>query len=223
MDTWTPKTKLGKQVKSGEITSIHEILNKGLKIIESEVVDFLVPGLRNDLMKIGQSKGKFGGGARRPFRRTQKKVREGARNTYTYLAIVGDGNGFIGIGKGSSRESRGARNRAVINAKRNIKYIARGCGDWECGCKTTHSLPFVTEGKSASVRVILKPAPKGTGLVLSDEGKKILELVGIKDAWSETHGESRTRMNYAYAVVDALANIKNTKVPEKYIEHGGVK
>ena len=223
MDTWIPKTKLGKMVKSGEISSIHEILSKGLKIIEPEVVDTLVPGLRTDLMKIGQSKGKFGGGARRPFRRTQKKVREGSRNTYTYLAVIGDGNGFVGIGKGSSRESMQARLRAVINAKRNIKYVFRGCGDWECGCKTTHSLPFKSEGKVGSVRVVLKPAPKGTGLVLSDEGKKILKLVGIKDAWSETYGESRTRMNYAYAIVSALGNIKATKIPEKYLVHGGVK
>lgn len=222
MDTWIPKTKLGRLVKSGEIKSINEVLDSGTKIIEAEVVDALLPGLRSELIRIGQAKGKFGGGQRRPFRRTQKKVREGARNKYTYLAIVGDGNGYIGIGKGSSRESLLARQRAMINAKRTIKYIFRGCGDWECGCRTTHSLPFVVEGKSASVRILLKPAPKGTGLVISDEGKKILDIVGIKDAWCETHGESRTRMNYAYAVVDALSQVKRTKIPEKYVKHGGV-
>ncbi|MBR9689467.1 MAG: 30S ribosomal protein S5 [Candidatus Altiarchaeota archaeon] len=209
-------------VKSGEITSINEILNRGLKIIEPEVVDMLIPGLKSDLIKIGQAKGKFGGGQRRPFRRTQKKVREGSRNTYTYLSIIGDGNGYIGIGKGSSRESMLARQRALINAKRNIQYVFRGCGDWECGCKTTHSLPFTVEGKSASIRMVLKPAPKGTGLVIGDEGKKMLKLVGIKDAWSETYGETRTRINYAYALFDALKNIKRTKIPEKYMKMGGV-
>ena len=222
VDTWVPKTRLGKMVKSGEIQSIDEILDKGLKIIEPEVVDILLPGLKTELINIGQSKGKFGGGARRPFKRTQKKVREGARNTYTYLAVIGNGNGYVGIGKGSSRESVKARQSALINAKRNLFRISRGCGDWECGCKTTHSLPFIVKGSSGSVRVVLKPAPKGTGLVMGDEAKKILELAGIRDTWSETYGETRSRINFAYAVIDALQSIRQTKIPEKYIKHGGV-
>ena len=222
METWIPRTRLGKMVKAGEIQSIDEILDRGMKIIEPEVVDTLLPGLRSELVNIGQSKGKFGGGQRRPFKRTQKKVREGARNKYSYLAVVGNGNGYIGMGKGSSRESVKARQLALINAKRNIVRIFRGCGDWECGCRTTHSLPFVVEGKAGSVRVVLKPAPRGTGLVIGDEGKKILELAGIRDVWAETYGETRSRINYAYAIMDALKKIRRVKIPEKYVKHGGV-
>ena len=223
METWIPKTRLGKEVKEGEIKTIDEILDKGIKIIEPEIVDALLPDLKTELIKIGQAKGKFGGGQRRPFRRTQKKVREGSRNKYTYLAVIGNGNGYIGLGKGSSRESMLARQRATIDAKRNITKVFRGCGDWECGCRTTHSVPFTVEGKSGSVRVMLKPAPRGTGLVLPAEGKKILEMAGIRDAWSETYGESRTRMNYAYAMFNALRKIHETKVPEKYVKRGGIK
>ena len=218
MNTWVPKTRLGRMVKDGEIKSLDEILDRGLKIIEPEVVDALLSDLSSELIKIGQAKGKFGGGQRRPFRRTQKKVREGSRNKYTYLAVIGDGNGYIGLGKGCSRESMLARQRALISAKRNIIRVSRGCGDWECGCRTTHSLPFVVEGKSGSVRIKLKPAPRGTGLVLPDEGKKILKLVGIKDAWSETFGETRTRINYAYAIFDALKMIQRMKVPEGHLK-----
>ena len=86
----------------------------------------------------------------------------------------------------------------------------------------THSLPFVVEGKSGSVRVRLKPAPRGTGLVLNDEGKKILQAAGISDAWIETFGQSKTRINYAYAIFDALKKTRLTKIPDKYIKHGGV-
>ena len=171
---------------------------------------------------IGQAKGKFGGGQRRPFKRTQKKVGEGARNKYTYFAIVGNENGYIGIGKGSSRESMPARLRAVANAKRNMFKINRGCGDWECGCRGPHSLPFVVQGKSASVRILLKPAPRGTGLVLNDQGKKILRLAGISDAWIETFGQTKTRINYAYAIIDALKKTRQTKIQEAYKKHGGV-
>jgi small subunit ribosomal protein S5 len=223
METWIPKTRLGKEVKEGEIKTIDEILDRGIKIIEPEIVDALLPDMKTELIKIGQAKGKFGGGQRRPFRRTQKKIREGSRNKYTYLAVIGNGNGYVGLGKGSSRESMLARQRALINAKRNITRVFRGCGDWECGCRTTHSLPFTVEGKSGSVRVILKPAPRDTGLVLPDEGKKILEMVGIRDAWTETYGESRTRMNYAYAIFNALKKVHETKVSEDYVKRGGMK
>ncbi|MBW1903637.1 MAG: 30S ribosomal protein S5, partial [Deltaproteobacteria bacterium] len=96
---WIPKTRLGKAVKAGEITSIDEILDKGIRITESGVVDALLPGLESVFMNIGQAKGKFGGGQRRHFKRTQKKVREGARNKYTFLTVIGNGDGYIGIGR----------------------------------------------------------------------------------------------------------------------------
>ncbi|HLD02891.1 MAG TPA: hypothetical protein VJC07_04290, partial [Candidatus Nanoarchaeia archaeon] len=54
---WNPKTSLGKKVKAGEITDIDEILDKGLKILEPEIVDMLVPNLESDLFQVGQSKG----------------------------------------------------------------------------------------------------------------------------------------------------------------------
>ena len=57
---------------------------------------------------------------------------------------------------------------------------------------------------------------------MGDEAKKILELAGIRDTWSETYGETRSRINFAYAVIDALQSIRQTKIPEKYIKHGGV-
>jgi small subunit ribosomal protein S5 len=222
LDEWNPKTRLGKMVKAGEIKSIDELLDKGIKIIEPEIVDFLVPGLNSDLAKIGQAKGKFGGGQRRPFKRTQKKVKEGSRSKYTYLVMIGNSNGYIGVGKGSNRESFLAKQSAIINAKRNLVRIYRGCGDWECGCRTTHSLPFTVEGKSGSIRVVLKAAPRGTGLVVNDEGKKILMLAGIKDAWIQTFGESRTTINYIYAIFDALKKTRNVSIPSEYVKHGGV-
>ncbi len=219
---WIPKTRLGRAVKAGEITSLDEILDRGLKITEAEIVDALLPGLEPIFINIGQAKGKFGGGQRRHFKRTQKKVREGSRNKYTFLAVVGNGNGYVGIGRGCSRESLMARQRSVINAKRNIFKIKRGCGDWECGCRQPHSLPFQVEGKAGSVRVILKPAPRGTGTVIGDDAKKILKLAGIRDVWAKTFNHTRTRMNYAYAVIDALKKTVIVDMPDGYKKHGGV-
>jgi small subunit ribosomal protein S5 len=70
---WKPKTSLGVKVKTGEINNIDYILDNRLKILEPEIVDILMPDLSVDLLLVGQSKGKFGGGQRRVFRQTQKK------------------------------------------------------------------------------------------------------------------------------------------------------
>ena len=65
---WKPKTALGKAVQKKEILDINKLLDKGTPILEAEIVDALVPELESDLILIGQSKGKFGGGQRRVFK-----------------------------------------------------------------------------------------------------------------------------------------------------------
>jgi small subunit ribosomal protein S5 len=57
----------------------------------------------------------------------------------------------------------------------------------------------------------LIPAPKGTGLVIEDECKKILKLAGIKDIYSRSFGETRTKFNLAKACINALKNISLIK------------
>ncbi|MEK6905719.1 MAG: hypothetical protein AABX24_04935, partial [Nanoarchaeota archaeon] len=69
--TWKPKTALGKMVQDGIITDIDEIFNKGYQIMEAGIVDQLLPNMEEDLLLIGQAKGKFGGGQRRIFKQTQ--------------------------------------------------------------------------------------------------------------------------------------------------------
>src|SRR3989344_9263807 len=73
MESWDPKTKLGKRVKDGKIKNIDEILDKREKILEPEIVDSLLT-LKKDLILIGQAKGKFGGGKRRAWKQTQRKT-----------------------------------------------------------------------------------------------------------------------------------------------------
>src|SRR3989338_3129461 len=130
--------------------------------------------LETDLLLIGQAKGKFGGGKRRAWRQTQKKTMEGNVLTFSSMVVVGDRNGHVGLGLGKSKETLPAREKAIIN------------------------------GKCGSVRVRLIPAPRGTGLVIGAECKKILRLAGIKDVYSYTEGQTRTTFNFARACIDAL-------------------
>ena len=203
IQSWGPKTKLGKEVKAGKIKSVDEILKRNLKILEPEIVDSLM-NLKSDLIAIGQSKGKFGGGKRRAWKQTQRKKKEGNVPTFSAMAVIGDENGHIGIGDGNAKETLPARAKAVRKAKLNIIKVTRGCGSFDCADKEGHSIPFKVEGKSGSVRITLWPAPQGTGLVISGEGKKILRMAGIKDVYSRTTGSTRTTMNFSKALIDAL-------------------
>jgi len=205
--TWTPKTNLGKSVMKGEITDINEILEKGLKIKEHQIVDKLVPNLENELVLIGGRPGKGGGIERTPVRISAKMHRSGRRYTSTAFVIVGNKDGIVGIGKGRGKEGRIAVDKAIKKAKLSIIKVPRGCGSWECGCGGPHSIPFKTEGKAGSIRVELIPAPKGIGLAVDDESKKILRLAGVKDIWGQTLGDTGTRFNLIQAVYNALKNL----------------
>ncbi len=217
-EPWVPKTELGKKVASGEIKDIHQILDKGQKIMEKEIVELLIPDLESDLLQIGQAKGKFGGGKRRVFRQTQKKTKEGNKPRFATLAVVGDKQGVVGIGYGKARETVPAREKAKRNAKCNVFKIRRGCGSWECGCGEPHSLPFTVEGKCGSAIVKLIPAPKGTGLRADKEIAKILDLAGITDVWSQTYGQTKTKFNLLMATEEALRQLMQTKLQEKHYE-----
>jgi len=201
--SWLPKTKLGKEVKSKKIKNIDEILESNQKILEEQIVDSLL-NLKSDLISIGQSKGKFGGGKRRAWKQTQRKTKEGNIPTFSTLAVVGDENGHVGIGFGRAKETLPARDKAIRKAKLGILKVKRGCSSFDCACDEPHSLPFKVEGKSGSVRIILIPAPQGTGLVVARELKKVLSLAGIKDIYSKTFGSVRTTTNLVRACIDAL-------------------
>ena len=200
---WEPKTKLGREVKDNKIKSIDEILDSGRKILEEQIVDSLLE-VKTDLVSIGQSKGKFGGGKRRAWRQTQKKTKEGNVAVFSTMAVVGDGAGHLGIGVGKAKETLPARDKATRKAKLNIIKIRRTCSGFDCSCDELHTVPFKVTGKSGSVKIELIPAAQGTGLVVGNELKKILKLAGIKDVYSKTFGKKRTTFNLVKACFEAL-------------------
>ena len=210
-DAWNPKTEIGRKVKSKELKNIDILLNSGKKIIESEITETLLD-LSSELLLIGQSKGKFGGGQRRVFRPTQKKTREGNKIKFSTVCIVGDHDGHVGIGFGKAKETVPAREKATREAKLNVFKIRRGCGSWECNCGEPHTVPFAVEGKCGSVIIKLIPAPKGKGLCVESEIAKILDFAGIKDCWSKTIGQTKNRINLIFAAEKALRKLTTTKV-----------
>jgi small subunit ribosomal protein S5 len=219
-EKWEPRTSLGLAVKSGEI-GIKEIFDQGLTIQEAEIVDFLMQ-VDEDLLNIGQAKGKFGGGQRRIFRQTQKKTKEGNKIHFTTYAIIGNKDGYVGGATGKSKETVPARDKSKRNARLHLFRVRRGCGSWECMCKEPHSIPFAVEGKCGSARVRLMPAPKGQGLCVEKELAKILAIAGVKDVWSKSFGQTKTKLNIITALMDALKQLTETKVKPEDVERLGI-
>lgn len=209
IENWVPKTELGRLVKNKKIKNIDEIIGTK-KILESEIVDTLVD-LDSDLLAIGQSKGKFGGGKRRAWKQTQRKTKEGNVAKFSSMVVVGDKKGHVGVGIGKGKETLPARSKGIRNAKLNIMKITRGCGSFDCTCSESHSIPFIVEGKCGSSKVVLFPAPQGTGLVIGNQCKIILRLAGIQDVYSKTYGQTKTTINLARACVEALKKT-NTQI-----------
>jgi len=219
-EAWKPRTELGRKVKAGEIKDIDEIFNSGIKILEAEIVDMLIPNLESELLSIGQSKGKFGGGKKSIWKQTQKKTREGNKPKFATFAVIGNKDGLVGVGYGKSKETMPAREKAIRNAKLNIIRIKRGCGSWACGCNSPHSIPLKTSGKCSAVEMEILPAPKGTRLCIEEECKKILDFAGIKDVYSKSYN-SKTKLNLVKACFDALKNLSKIKIQEAYIKSSG--
>tara|TARA_Y100000310_G_scaffold331791_1_gene406037 strand:- start:906 stop:1658 length:753 start_codon:yes stop_codon:yes gene_type:complete len=201
LEDWKPVTALGKKVKAGKIKDIDEALK--LKILEPAIVDTLIK-TREEILNIGQAKGKFGGGKRRAWRQTQRKTKEGNVATFSCMAVVGS-PGYVGLGYGRAKETLPARSKAVRKAKLNLEKIRLACASFDCTCGEPHTVPFIVEGKTGGARVKLMPAAQGTGLVAGDELKKILRVAGIRDVYSVTTGKKRTTLNMAKALIHALS------------------
>ena len=77
--------------------------------------------IETELLLVGQSKGKFGGGQRRVFKQTQKKTREGNKPSFSTFAVVGNHNGYVGLGSGKSKETVPARDKSKRKAKGKSK------------------------------------------------------------------------------------------------------
>jgi len=215
LESWTPRTKLGKDVMEDKHGDLKQILENGLKIKEFQIVDKLIPDLGHEIIFIGGSPGKGGGSQRTITRKTARMHKSGRRFRISSLVVVGNGDGIIGLGQGTGKEHRNAIEKAVEHAKLNMTFVKRGCGSWQCGCEQPHSLPIRTSGRSGSVTVELRPAPRGTGLAVSDDLKKLLRGAGIKDAWCRTSGNTSARTNLVKAGFSALRKMNDMKIIEK--------
>jgi len=195
--TWIPKTALGKKIAAGEITNMEQVYEKNLAILEPEITDRLVPNLQDAVINI---------------RTVQRTTDSGRKGSFTVAVVVGNKDGYVGVGTGKGLEIRPTIERAIRNAKKDLIHVRRGCGSWECRCDEPHSIPFAVLGRYSSVKIELLSAPKGTGVVAGDAAKKVLEMAGIKDVWSRATGKTSTTLNFAMATLEALKKTRRAKM-----------
>ena len=204
---WEPKTKLGKLIKSGQITTMSDALKSGLPLREPEIVDVLLTDVEDEVIDVNM---------------VQRMTDSGRRVKFVISVAVGNNDGFVGFGQAKGKEVGSSIRKAIENAKLNIIEIRRGCGSWQCGCGKPHTVPYTIIGKSGSVEITLKPAPRGIGLATANVAKKILTLAGVKDCWSFTSGKTKTTVNFAKAVFNALEENTEMRVMPAQVKKVGM-
>lgn len=202
LEGWMPRTRLGKLVQEGKITSIEEVFMEGYSIREPQIVDALIPDLQEEVINISL---------------VQKQTDAGEKSRFKAIVAVGNRDGYIGLGSGKASQVRTAIEKAAAAARLNIVPVRRGCGSWECGCGKTHSIPFKVEGKCGSVKIVVIPGPRGLGLVASEVAKIVLGLAGIHDCWTRSYGSTRTIPSFAFAVFDALKKTYTLVTPTDWV------
>lgn len=198
---WVPKTRLGRMVLEGKVTSLTEIFQQGWNPREVEIVDFLLPNLKDEVIDINL---------------VQRQTDAGEKSRFRALVVIGNEEGFVGLGMGKAPRVREAIEKGIVDAKLNIFPVRRGCGSWECACGDPHSLPFKVIGRCGSVEVHLVPGPRGVGLVAGETARVVLRLAGIKDCWSKSFGSTKTVVSFAYATFDALKNTERIMTPRDW-------
>jgi small subunit ribosomal protein S5 len=131
--------------------------------------------------------------------RVTKVVKGGRIMSFAALAVVGDGDGAVGMGKGKAREVPLAVQKAMEEAKRGMVKVALNNG----------TLHHSVIGRHGAAKVLIQPATEGTGIIAGGAMRAIFEVMGITDVTAKCIGSAN-----AYNVVRATLNgLSSTNSP----------
>ncbi|AKJ20849.1 30S ribosomal protein S5 [Mycoplasmopsis synoviae] len=132
--------------------------------------------------------------------RVTKVVKGGRRFSFSAFVVIGNKKGTVGYGHGKANEVPDAIKKAIKDAHNNLVEVPI----------TKGTVPHEVTAKFLASKVLLKPAPKGKGLIASSRVRAVVELAGYTDIVSKTYG-SRSAQNVVKSVVKALLNLRTAK------------
>ncbi|RME68079.1 MAG: 30S ribosomal protein S5 [Nitrospirae bacterium] len=139
--------------------------------------------------------------------RVSKTVKGGRRFSFSALVAVGNGDGIVGIGKGKAQEVVDAIRKAIEQAKKSLIKVPLRNG----------TVPHDVIGEFGAGRVLLKPAPEGTGVIAGGAVRPVLEVAGIRNVVAKSM-RSHNPFNEAKATIEALMQLKD---PEEVMKMRG--
>jgi small subunit ribosomal protein S5 len=138
------------------------------------------------------------------IKRISKKTKGGNQIRFSALVVVGDKKGKVGVALSKAQDVRSAITKAISAAKRRMDIIPLA--------GTT--IPFSISEKFSAARVMLKPAPPGSGIIAGGPVRVVLEAAGIKDASGKILG-TKNKASNVYATLAALKKISEIDSKKK--------